>query len=81
MSAEAAEPQPSEALPEAEASRTGFWVAVVVGSLVAAWGIWLFVQATTPSELLALVAAVVVSDLLVDWLALPVVVLAGWLVS
>ena len=61
--------------------RTGFWVAFVVGSAVMAWGAWLFVESTSPGDLLALVAAVVVSDLLVDWLVLPVVVLAGWLVS
>jgi hypothetical protein len=57
-----------------------FWVAYGAGVALMAWGVWLFVQATSPGELFGLGLWVVISDLLVDWIALPVVLLAGWLV-
>jgi hypothetical protein len=82
--------EPSEPLDEETEDRepagapdvrgASFWVAYGVGTAVMAWGVWLFVQATSPDELVGLGLWVVLSDLLVDWIAVPVVLLAGWLV-
>jgi hypothetical protein len=57
-----------------------FWVAVVLGVAVMAWGGWLLVDATTAGgERVGWGLWVVLADLLVDWLVLPLVAAIGWL--
>ena len=60
----------------------GFWVAYVVGGAVMAWGGLLLVRSTsTGGERFGFALWIVLADVLVDWLVLPVVALAGWLVA
>lgn len=60
----------------------GFWTACAVGSALMAWGLWLLVQATaTGGERFGFAAWVVLSDLIVDWFAVPFIGGAGWLVA
>lgn len=55
----------------------GFWVAVVVGGAVMAWGAYLFAEATSFAELFDLGVWIVGPDVVVDWLVLPAVGLVG----
>lgn len=67
------EPDPVDHLPSGPA----FWLAVVVGVGVMGWGVWLFLEATSLSELFDLGVWIVGPDVVVDWLVLPAVALVG----
>jgi len=57
-----------------------FWVAYGIGGLVMAWGGWLLVQTTSRGgERFGFALWVVLADLLVDWIAVPVIGVVGWL--
>ncbi len=59
-----------------------FWIAYAAGVALMAWGLRLFWQTTsTGAERVGLVAWVVVSDLVVDWLAVPLIGAVGWAVA
>lgn len=59
-----------------------FWISYLVGVVLMAWGLWLlWLTTSTSGERLGFVAWVVVADLLVDWIAVPVIALVGWLVA
>jgi len=66
---------------EQDARGPGFWVAYGVGAALVAWGVWLFVDATSPGELVGFGVSIVASDLIIDAIAIPVVLLVGWVVG
>ena len=68
----------------AEAERRGraFWISYAVGVALMAWGLWLlWLTTSTGGERFGFVAWVVLADVIVDWMAVPVVAMVGWLVT
>ena len=60
----------------------GFWAAFTGGVALMAWGTGLLIDGTTTTaERLGLALWIVLSDLLVDWLAIPVIATIGWIVA
>ncbi len=59
-----------------------FWIAYALGAGLMAWGVWLLVETTsTRGERLGFGLWVVLADVLVDWVAVPVIGVVAWMVT
>lgn len=63
-----------------EAGGPRFWIGLVIGAAIMAWGAWLFVdEAPSGAARRGLVTWIVGADLLHDLVVAPLVLVAGWL--
>lgn len=68
--------------PKEEVGGPRFWIGLVVGAAIMAWGAWLFVdEAPSGAARRGLVTWIVGADLFHDLLVAPLVLVVGWLLA